>query len=50
MFYSSDKLSKYILDKNSEKIDSGSYGTVYKVMNIENNEISAIKMFESISM
>ena len=49
-FYSSDKLSKYLLSKNSEEIGFGSYGTVYKVMNTENNEISAIKMFESKSM
>ena len=43
-----ENLSKNILEKMTNKIDSGSYGTVYKVED-EDNRISAIKIFESTS-
>ena len=43
-----ENLSKNLLEKMTNKIDSGSYGTVYKVED-EDNRISAIKIFESTS-
>ena len=43
-----ENLTKNILEKMTNKIDAGSYGTVYKVED-EDNRISAIKIFESTS-
>ena len=43
-----ENLSKNLLEKMTNKIDSGTYGTVYKVED-EDNRISAIKIFESTS-
>ena len=47
-FFKIENLSKNLLEKMTNKIDSGSYGTVYKVED-EDNRISAIKIFESTS-
>ena len=48
LLFKIENLSKNILEKMTNKIDSGSYGTVFKVED-EDNRISAIKIFESTS-
>ena len=50
MFIFVENISKQDFYEYSRKIDSGAFGTVYEVRRRDDNEIFAIKKFESKSM